>query len=123
MILSPIEAVHAIIFKVASDIKNGMSDGELGIWRVAMLSVPFTYVVIDNFEKRYWASLELREQKTGLAEIIKRTPLERGHDVMEAKALLESTTGNEVSADTLAKAFASNANFGYGSEPAKKNIC
>ena len=89
MMLRPPEFPHALIFQVAEDIDQGMSDDQLKIWRVCMLTFPFCYRAVDNFQSRYWTSLQLREDTASMGDFAKRTDLERGADVMEAKAIEE----------------------------------
>ena len=117
VMLSPPEVVHAFMFSLADDIRNGADDESLGIWRVGCLTAQFKYLLIDNHQARYWMSLSLREKQVGVADLVKRTPMERGHDVMEAKALIEgSRPGGECSSIECAREWSQKVELAGSSE-------
>ena len=45
-LISPCEVLHALIFRIGEDIRNGVSDEDLQIWRKCLLNVPMEFTVI-----------------------------------------------------------------------------
>ena len=45
-LISPCEVLHALIFRIGEDIRNGVSDEDLQIWRRCLLNVPMEFTVI-----------------------------------------------------------------------------
>ena len=45
-LISPCEILHALFFRIAEDIRKGMSDEDLQIWRRCLLNVPMEFTVI-----------------------------------------------------------------------------
>ena len=109
------EIPWAYILSIAEFIKKGATPLELEPFRQGLLSAPLRFVVIDNEKERYWKHHQIREDVTQLGHSLKRTPLGRGHDIMEEKAMLNADIG----AAACAKAWSDNVKLSKASEPIK----
>ncbi|CAK0904040.1 unnamed protein product, partial [Prorocentrum cordatum] len=114
-LLTAPEVAWAYVLSVAESIKNGATDPELAPWYTGLLAAPMKFCRIDNEQERYWAHLQSREDLVQMAESVKRSPIERGFDVMEARVLLDS--GKELGAKECAGHWAKNVRLAKSSEP------
>ena len=88
-IMSAPEILWAYYLSVGNHISMGATDEELEPFRQGMAHAPMKFVLGDNETDRWWNHQQLREDITELGEVLKRTTIERGWDVMYAKELLE----------------------------------
>ena len=116
--ISAPEVVWAYLLSVACHITNGATDPELLPFRQGLLSAPLKFVLGDNAAERYWLHHQSREDIAQLGDSLKRSPIERGFDVMEAKAMMVAA-GLSVSPAACAKAWADNVRLAKNSEAVK----
>ena len=118
-ISSPPEVPHAVLEQVVEDIDNGMADEDLQVWRALLLSSPVKYGVIDNENDRYKSSINIRESISTLGDVVKRTSLDRGHEVMEAKERAESDTKTQMTPKDCVTWWTTNITLDPTAEPVK----
>lgn len=68
--MSPEEPRHALIFAIARDIDNGMSDEQLMPWKVLITSAILTFQKIENEEDIFWHATNARESLGAQFEVV-----------------------------------------------------
>ena len=71
--LSPSEWVHAVLFKVASDINADISREALETWRVTLLSTPAVFVRIDANDDAFAEANSLRQEAAGFRRAVEHS--------------------------------------------------
>ena len=106
--LSPLEPLHALAFAVDEHTAAGMDDEQFRTRRSLMLSVTVCFERIENVEKRFWRSLQLRENTTEMGEAVKRSQLDRARDVMEVANSVLKLEITSCNPQTIAQAWQEN---------------
>ena len=81
-------------------------------------SAPIRFLKRDSEHERYWLHHQHREDIQQLGDALKRSTIERGYDIMEAKEML-AAAGQPVGAAACAKAWQDNIRLAKNSEPIK----
>lgn len=68
--MSPEEPRHALIFAIARDIDNGMSDEQLMPWKVLITLAILTFQKIENEEDIFWHATNARESLGAQFEVV-----------------------------------------------------
>jgi hypothetical protein len=59
--ISPEEPRHALVFAIARDIDNGMSDEQLMPWKVLSTSAVIEFRPVENDDDIFWSATNARE--------------------------------------------------------------
>ena len=119
MLISPPEICHAFLLSVAEHVTLNVADDDLMVWRTCMLTVSFKFLQIDGNDARYWRPLQVREDAGLFGDAVKRTAVQRGYDVMEVKAMLETARAHQLGADACVSAWKANVELAPNSELVK----
>ena len=98
--LSPIEILHAFVFKVADDIGNACHDDILLTHGQCSLSMTFRFVKCLTDEDRHFMAVNLRDQIVNTATELERTTCQRIFEVVDFKSKQEKK-GTLMSVATL----------------------
>ncbi|CAK0828182.1 unnamed protein product [Prorocentrum cordatum] len=119
-LISPIEMTWSLLLAVDEAIANGEPEEVLLKWCSTLVSVPCRFIISDNQSDRYWKHMQTREDIAQLGAMVKRTSVERGFDVMEAKEMAEDGKGGvTLSASACSELWKSNVRLAHNSEPVK----
>ena len=116
------EPVHACLLAVHRDITSGASNDIMNRWKTMLLSVPLVFAIITPGEQRYWKSQQLREDVVESFTTLKRSDLQKIYDVVRFKQVLESDSGESLSAEKLSQRYHKNVKFSAGSDVLSKSF-
>ena len=68
--ISPDEPRHALIFAIARDIDNGMTDAELEPWKLLSLSAIIQFKKIEHNDELFWYATNCRESVGAQFEVV-----------------------------------------------------
>lgn len=114
--LSPPEPVHAMLLSMQEAIQNHVSDGCLKDWRRLCLTVPFSFEMVAVGEPRFWRAQNLREQAVQHGLVVQMSLRQRIFDVAGFKLAKEKATGQDFSAEKVAKLYAQHLKLASNSE-------
>ena len=116
--LSPCEWVHAVLFKVASEIKAGITDQALEKWRTTLLSTPAVFVRIDSDDEAFAEANSLRQEAAGYRRAVEHSARQLVYNIWALKLRKEAANkdGKEVSAQALADFWLNSVRVAAGNE-------
>lgn len=120
--ISAEEPVHACLFAIRQAIEQKASDAVMQRWRKLLLTVPTVFAVVPKGEPRYWKAQQLREDILEAFATLKRSDLQKVYDVVRFKQVLETESGETLSAEKLALRYAKNVKFSALSEKLSKSF-
>ena len=92
--LSPSEWVHAVLFKVASEINAGISCEALEAWRVALWSTPAVFVRIDANDDAFAEANSLRQEAAGFRRAVEHSSRQLVYNIWSLKLRMEAANNN-----------------------------
>ena len=115
---SPCEWVHAVLFKVASEINAGISCEALEKWRVTLLSTPAVFVRIDANDDAFAEANSLRQEAAGFRRAVEHSSRQLVYNIWSLKLRMEASNkdGKEVSARALADFWIRSVRIAAGNE-------
>lgn len=114
-VLSPLEVLHTLIFKVGQAIEAGCSDTDLDAWRRCMLSVSVRFVVAADGDELHFMAINLRDQQVGAGMELERTCAQRIFEVIDFKVKREKVQG-KMSVLDVVKAYTTHARLAKTTE-------
>lgn len=114
--LSPCEWVHAVLFKVASEINDGISEEALEKWRTTLLSTPAIFVRIDSDAAAFAEANSLRQEAVGYRRAVEHSARQLVYNIWALKLRKEAKDGKEASAQALAEFWQTSVRIAPGNE-------
>ena len=100
--VSPEEVCHALLFSVATAIKEKAPDDIMMKWKNVFLTVNMVFESIPPGEERYWRAQNLREEMVASGETVTRTVRQRIYDVAGFKMDKEKEAGQKITPEKIA---------------------
>jgi hypothetical protein len=118
--VSPEEMVHALMFRIASEIEGGATQRRLQDWRRMSLSVSFHFKLLESDDARFWESARLREHLVVDFATMARTAVQRVFELVAFKSKVERTSG-KISNSELSRRYKTNLQLAKDSEDITEN--
>jgi hypothetical protein len=96
-LLSPEEAIHALILRIAEAINATRPVEEMQIWLDCLLNVSFEFVAVDSEEAFFWSAMNTREAIGAMFDGHFRTPVQRCYEVAAFRETRQLAVGGKVS--------------------------
>ena len=94
LLISPDEWAHAIVFKVAADITNGVDGARLRAWENTLLSTPAICMRLDSDDKVYAEANSLRQQAVGYRRAVEHSARQFVYNIWGLKLRKEQSNGD-----------------------------
>ncbi|MCP4244942.1 MAG: hypothetical protein GY772_30750 [bacterium] len=117
--LTPLEMVHALLFRIADDIKAKEPEATLMLWRRMLLSVPMRFERATGGVTRWYRAEQLREDIAAKHAGMSRSPVGRIFVFFKLLEKKEKSTGN-VPLEDLVQEYRSHVKLAPGTEPLSK---
>ena len=118
--VSPEEPVMAIILQLASELESGVDEARVRAWRTMVLSVSFTWKLLESDDAQYWESVRERERLVVDYSTMSRSAVQRIFELAAFRAVQEKKTG-KISHSDLAQLYNQHAQMAKQSEPITEN--
>lgn len=113
--ISPPELMHAMIFAMHADFKNGADEPIMIAWRNAVLSLECEFRFVESEDAQHWACLQDRQDAQANYQGLKLSTLQMVYDVAEFKARKEKVCGR-LSAAQVAELYATSVTWSAGQD-------
>ena len=83
MLVSPTEALDALVFRIDEAIQQGEDEEALAKWENAVLTAPICFVKCESLQAADWLRIQKREDVGQTFELLYRTAIGRAFEVMD----------------------------------------